>query len=294
MSSSENDSNNSGDTRSKGEIQRLAAKNVTVMGISTLLAAIAVIGVLVGANAAFGGPQLVEGIFGFLGMEVPGVFKGPGRAFFTLAFIFLLAWGVDFAGVDTSVPFWIGIALFLLVVGRFILPDWMTAPFGALKIGELFLGIPLGELNVARTVVVGVSFILLYYMSLIRVNGALGSAAPKRQGSTSVSGVLSLTRTRIKTLMRNYVKAVVGIAGILGVAGFFTVTGLGQAGAAFMNQVAGVVTAYPVWSGYLSSLGAWYANNFAPWVPFDLSAPVMAIFLALILLVTAGTYAETS
>lgn len=293
MAKNNNDSggSSSGSTNRKSPAERAreAFERTTTLSVASLIAAVTVVTLLAVVNGVFGGPALFGGFLGLFGFEIPGVVRGPLRGLVILAILVLLSFGPEVAGLKTTAPFWIGISLMALIFAKFILPGWVTGAFTFLQLGEIFLGMPLSEINVGRTVVLGLSFIFLYYVFLIRVKGAMG----KQGGSKNLGGVLSLTRMRFKALFRKYVKVAVAIAGLFGILGFFMATGAGQATAQFVAEAGKAVFMYPVWSGYLATLGTWFANSaLSDLLPFTLGDTELAFFFAFLLGITLLIYTD--
>lgn len=285
-----NSNNDGGNNKTPADRFANTFRNLSLASVTTFTAFLILMGVLAAANYVLGGPSLLGGVFGFLGFEVPGVMRGPGHALFTFAILLVLGWGVNIAGNDTSVPFWVGIGLLVMILVEYVFPDFVVAAFAPLNIGTLFLGMPLSEVNVARTFVLGITFIFIYYVVLFRAGGAIDS--PSYRGSKSIIKSLGMATTAMQRLLRKYASIVVSLAAFLGVTGFITATGTGQAIAAFFSESVGALLFdFPVWSGYMASLGAWYANTFAD-LPVSFGEAQFGVVLLMIFVATAAIYVQ--
>lgn len=256
--------------------------------IITVVAFAVVTGVIAVANGAFGGPPIFQATAGYLGFEIPGVIRGPGRGLLVLTLIIGLTYAFEFRGIQMSAPFWVGIFMAGLVVSKFLLPDFVTGAFAFLNLGQLFLGLKLSEINVARTVVLGISFVFIYYIALIRTKGAFGIYSGFPSGASDVDSVFSTTIQAIEGLMRDYRDVLVGIAGLFGVIGLFSAAGVGQSFTELLKQ-AGFL-AEPGWGGYIISLSFWWINSFTSWLPFALSPEELGGLFFIIFAMAAIVY----
>lgn len=277
----------SGDTRSDMEKQRQTLQNFVVMGSSAAISLVAIVAILATVNGLVTGGPIFENWVFFWTDGIPGVVSGPLQMLLVLGIVLVAAYVFEFQGIRTTVPFWVGLGVMLLLVSEFLLPGWVTGAFGSLGIIETVLGMHPSELNVVRTAILGATFIVLYYMILLRIEGARETTT---QGSSNLSGILSLTRRRIQRLLSQYMDIAVALGTFAGAAFAIITTNTGGAFAEFIGGVFGIVETAPVWSGYIGTLLTYWANYMIDAIPLDFTHRQFAMLAVFILLIAAGIW----
>lgn len=279
---SDDDDNNNNNNSPPGTPESRSIKKLAMFAVTATFAAFGLFTTIAVFNGLFGGGPFLEGFLSVFGFSIPGVVTGPSRVLFVLGFLLAVSWAVEIQGIDTSVPFWVGIGIVLLVVMKFIMPGWVVDAIQFLGIIELVLGIPMTEVNVRRTAVLGVLFILVYYAVLVRLQGALDIT--DATGSTTATGVLSLTRQRLKSLIRTYFQLFVILIGAIGTFAALTIGYSGRSVAEIISQL----LYDPGWGGYLVTLVAYYVNYLTNLLPFQLTDLQFFAFLLVFLAIAVN------
>lgn len=267
--------------------QRTTFSNITILGGTTVIAVVTLTAVVAVFNGLLSGGPIFQTFLEFWGFGIPGVIDGPGRMLLVIGVLVVLSMGIEIAGVETTAPFWIGLGIIGMLLAEFVFPGWLTGPFGSLGLGEFFFGMPLRELDPVRTAILGVAFIVVYYMVYLRIEGARETTS---YGAQSFSHLLFLTRQRLQRLLRQYAEVLGAIAAFAGMAIVISGQGVLDAFIEFANPLVNYVASAPVWGGYVSTLGSYLGAFIFGIFPFDVSHRLFAVLASAVFLIVVANY----
>lgn len=278
-----------------------ASRNLVVLGFTTIAAFITLMAVIAAFNGVTsGGPFFNTFLQTLFETSLIGI-DGPLRVLILIAALLTVSWAVDlWSGLDSDrdvsigAPFWISLGIIALLLFNYAFPPWVLETFGFLGVVEFLTGMALEDINAARTALLGVVFLIIFWAVQERLYAAIPQVGSS--GSANASSIVYAVGDGFVRLARTYRDILIRIGGALGtIAALSFMGGLNAAidfGDNFLGQTMGPVVdmfvAAPGWGGYIASAIAYYANFFVSWVPVEFTTRQLGFILLLVFIGVAG------